>query len=179
MDRRDLLRLLSASGALAFLPADLLATGRALHRTAAAGMLAALRADEAALIAAIGDIILPRTDTPGASDVNATGFIDRLLADWYPDAERIRFLTGLGDINARAVRQHGRPFLDLGEADRTALCTALDAVQGELDTAPGAFNRIKDLTIYGYFTSERVRNEVTHAVVIPGRFDGCLALPPP
>lgn len=178
MDRRDLLRLLSTSSALAFLPADLLATGHAIHRAAAAGIRAALTADEAALIAAIGDIILPRTDTPGATDVNATGFIDRLLADWYPDDDRARFLAGLADINARAVQRHGRPFLELGEADRVALCTALDEVQGELDTAPGVFSRIKDLTIYGYFTSERVRNEVTHAMVIPGRFDGCLALPP-
>ncbi|MBP9201215.1 MAG: hypothetical protein KBF47_14490, partial [Gemmatimonadales bacterium] len=74
MDRRELLQLLSATSALAFLPPDLLPAARRLH--AAAGPRRALDAEQAALVTLIGDMILPRTDTPSASDVDCTGFVD-------------------------------------------------------------------------------------------------------
>mgnify|MGYP000002849333 FL=1 len=37
---------------------------------------------ELALVSRISDLLLPRTDTPGALDVNVPGFIDGLMAEW-------------------------------------------------------------------------------------------------
>jgi hypothetical protein len=58
------------------------------------------------------------------------------------------------------------------------------AVAGELDqfgggdpgTAAWAWTRIKSLTVYGYFTSERVMTEVTKDPITPGRFAGCIVV---
>lgn len=174
MDRRELLQLLSATSALAFLPPDLLPAARALH--AARGPRQALDADQAALVTLIGDMILPRTDTPAASDVDTTGFVDRLLADWYPDDERRRFLAGLAHLEARAVDLHGGRFVTLPEPARVELLTGFDTSTGELDTAAGAFRRLKGLVIYGWFTSEAVMQLDTAHPMIPGRFDGCIPL---
>jgi hypothetical protein len=30
------------------------------------------------------------------------------------------------------------------------------------------------MTVYGYFTSRQVQQDVLKTVVVPGRFDGCL-----
>ena len=39
-----------------------------------------------------------------------------------------------------------------------------------------AFQRIKSLTVYGYFTSELVVKEVLHTSIMPGKADGCVSL---
>lgn len=178
MDRRELLQLLSASAALALLPRgeDLLAVGRGLHHAAPVPPLHPLDREHRDLISLIADRILPRTDTPGALDIEATAFIERLLSDWYPDDERARFLAGIAEIQARARRDHGGPLETLDETTQVGLLAALDGETGAPETAGGALARLKGLVTYAWLTSDRVRNEVTHSPVIPGRFDGCIPL---
>jgi hypothetical protein len=172
MLRRDLLRLLAASAALPFVPRSAEAAlefGRSAHRAVRAGAMRALDPAQAELVSALADLILPRTDTPGALDVNVPGFIDHLLADWYTQEEREQFLAGLAAIE-------GRPggFTALPPERQVAVLTGLDTATGEPGSAPWAFARIKALTVYGYFTSERVMKEVTRVQIIPGRFEGCV-----
>ena len=38
--------------------------------------------EESAWISKISDLLIPRTDTPGAIDVNVPGFLDGLMAEW-------------------------------------------------------------------------------------------------
>jgi hypothetical protein len=97
-----------------------------------------------------------------------------MLTEWYSATERDRFLHGLADIDARGRRRHGDVFLDLRPADQSALLHALDRVKGAEGSAEDAFTTLKQLTIYGYFTSEVVMKDVIHYQVIPGRFDGCI-----
>ena len=165
MQRRELVRLLGAGTLLPLLPRSLegaVASAREAHRAARRGDLEVLSPAQAHLVTTLADLILPRTDTPGASDVGVTGFIDYMLAHWYHDDERSAFLAGLAEIDRRAA---GRP------AD---LLPALDGRKGEPGSAEAEFARLKSLVIYGYFTSERVVKEVTRDPIIPGRFDGCV-----
>jgi hypothetical protein len=175
MQRRNLLRLLGAAAALPLLPGsgDALQLARTVHAGGARG-LQRLTADQAALVTLLSDMIIPRTDTPGASDVQVTAFIDHLLAEWYRPDEVDPFLAGLEALDARARTEHGQRFVDLAEPARVALLTAIDRGKGERGSAEAAFARLKSLTVYGYFTSERVMTEVTREPMIPGRFDGCV-----
>ncbi len=179
MHRRDLLRLLGATSALPLLPGsrDVVELGRALH----AGLrqhagLQLLTADQAALVTLLGDMIIPRTDTPGAADVGVTAFIDHLLAEWFQPDEVQPLLAGLAAIDTRARLDYGSSFVELPEPDRISLLTSIDDRKGATGSAEAAFARIKSLTVYGYFTSERVMTEVTREPIIPGRFDGCVAM---
>ena len=47
-------------------------------------------------------MIIPETDTPGATSVKVPEFIDLILTEWASDDERAAFLAGLSDIDARA-----------------------------------------------------------------------------
>jgi Gluconate 2-dehydrogenase subunit 3 len=173
MHRRDLLQILGACSVLPFVPREAgaaIAFGRRLHKAVHTDGLEALTPDQARLVTSIADQIIPRTDTPGASDVGVTEFIDHLLAHWYANEARDHFMTGLADLDRRA----GGSFVELSSERQVALLTLLDGVKGTPGTAEAAFAMLKSLTVYGYFTAERVVKEVTKEPIIPGRFDGCV-----
>jgi hypothetical protein len=176
MQRRELLRLLGAAASLSVLPpgADPFLVGRAVHARTPRGGPATLDSAQAALVTRLADRIIPRTDTPGASDVDVTGFIDHLLTAWYPAADRDQFLAGLAAIEARATAAGGVRFVELTEPDQLRLLTALDGATGPDGSAEWAMARIKSLTVFGYFTSERVVKEVIRTPIMPRRFEGCV-----
>src|SRR5207237_10743347 len=89
--------------------------------------------DQAELVATIADQILPATDTPGARAVGVHRFIDALLAESYPAAERARFVAGLADL--------GRAFQASTPDQQRALLERLDR-----EAAP-FFRSLKELTL--------------------------------
>src|SRR6266566_5471830 len=124
-----------------------------------------LNASQTELVAVIAEHIIPETDTPGARAAGVHRFVDTLLADHYPAAERDRFLEGLRGVDARSRSRHGKPFVECAPEQRVALLTEMDEEtyppRGG-DTAPATpagdetwfFRRLKELTLVGYYTSE-------------------------
>lgn len=173
MQRRDLLRILGTSTLLPFVPRSVEAASRfahAAHLAAARRNFEVLTPAQAELVGTLADLIIPRTDTPGATDVGVPGFVDHLLAAWYHDDERSEFLAGLADIDRRS----GGKFVALSPADQAKYLETIDGMKGKGGSAEQEFRRLKSLTLYGYFTSEKVVKEVTRDPIIPGRFDGCV-----
>ena len=85
-----------------------------------------LDARQLELVATLAEHIIPATDTPGARAAGVHRFVDVLLTGYYSDAERDRFLAGLGDVDARAQEAHGKGFRALTRAQQVALLTAMD-----------------------------------------------------
>lgn len=177
MQRRDLLR---ALGAVATMPAfaglsaeRLWALGVAAHgRT---GALRTLTPPEAASVGAIADLIIPRTDTIGAMDVGVVEFVDLLLTEWYAAEDRDNLLYGLGYIDGMSSKYGARTFAELTPESRTALATSLDTIEKPpTPSAAATWRTLKGLTIYGYFTSKDVMQDVLKVKVWPGAWDGCV-----
>src|SRR5438045_2778102 len=120
MKRRDLLRALGATTALAFLPReDALA---AWSRVASGALpLDGLTPAELALVGAIADTILPRTDSPSATDVGVPAFVNVIVAENYTPDERTAFLTGLDALDARARTASGAAVSELTADARSAM----------------------------------------------------------
>jgi hypothetical protein len=184
MDRRDALRLLSAAAALPFLPRDAdaaLTLGRTLHRRVNDVPFRTLDAAQQALVTDLTELIIPETDTPGAKSVKVAEFIDLLLTEWAPAEERAAVLAGLADIDARAAAtgQGGGPrFVALAPAQQAELLTALDAERREKSGAGFAFGRLKAMTVYGYFTSRVVDEQVLKTQLFFGRYRGDVPFTP-
>jgi hypothetical protein len=178
LNRREVLRLLGGVVAVPMLgplsAEGLLDLGRAAHARLASHTARSLDPHQQETVARIAELILPETDTPGATTVKVPEFIDLMLAEWYPAAERQRFLSGLTQIDNQSRRVHGGVFLDLRPTEQSAVLTALDGLNGVEGSAEEAFATLKELTVFGYFTSEVVMKEVLRDPVIPGRFDGCI-----
>src|SRR5258708_2584180 len=78
------------------------------------------------LVASLADAIIPRTDTPSATDVGVPAFIDVIVAEYYGDEERAVFLSGLDLIGARLRRGDATSFAGLSAESQKALLDALD-----------------------------------------------------
>jgi gluconate 2-dehydrogenase gamma chain len=181
MDRRNALRLLSAAAALPFLPRDAdaaVALGRKLHARVKDVPFRTLDAAQQALVTDLAELIIPETDTPGASSVKVTEFIDLLLTEWAPADDKAAFLAGLADIDARAAAQGGGRFVASKPEQKTALLTALDAARNDKSGAGFAFGRLKALTVYGYFTSQVVDEQVLKTQLYFARYRGDVPFTP-
>src|SRR5687767_6119520 len=75
-----------------------------------------LSAEQATLVTQLSDIIIPKTDTPGASDVGVPSFIDLILKDIYSKEDQDRFITGLQAFDEGAKTAHSDIFVELDEA---------------------------------------------------------------
>jgi hypothetical protein len=151
MRRREVVRYLGAALALPFLPQSADAAvqlGEALHRRIAGSEpdFRTLTPRQQATVTRIAELIIPETDTPGATSVRVPQFIDLILTEWMSDGERSAFLEGLAELESKTVTPQLVASLDEARADKTG--------------AGHTFGRIKALTVYGYFTSMPVQRDI-------------------
>jgi hypothetical protein len=108
-------------------------------------------------VVALAEIIIPKTDTPGATDANVNRFIDSVLASASTE-DRQQFIDGLGWLDAHVTESHGATFLKAPAETQLAVLT--DLSKAPSGTPGGDFFRaIKSLTVTGYYTSEIAMRE--------------------
>ena len=140
---------------------------------------------QGALVAEVAEIMIPRTDTPGARDVGIPAFIDTMMKDVYSKDEQERFVAGLADFEAQAQREHRRAFLELEPAQRVAMVKKVHdpAAEAERQSTLPSDERhrpfiltMKELTLLGYFTSEPGATQVLQYNPVPGAYHACVPL---
>jgi hypothetical protein len=170
MQRRDILKALGAAAALAVLPEhEAIAAWARLG--SGLGFASTLSSDQLALVGAIADTILPRTDSPSATDVKVPAFVDIIVSENYSDNQRTAFVNAMPQLDAALRGADGASFVAM-DADHRAV--ALGAVEraNRQQQPQATYWRLKGLVIHGYFTSEQVAKQVLHYNMMPGRFDG-------
>jgi len=139
-----------------------------------------LTEDQGILVSQVAEIILPKTDTPGAKDVGVPGFIDLMVKDVYTKEEQDRFMSGLQAFDEACKTAQGSSFNDLDEEAQTAFVIK---VHGEAVAEQKGENKpehrpfiltMKELTMLGFFTSEVGATQVLQYVAVPGSYKGCI-----
>jgi gluconate 2-dehydrogenase gamma chain len=193
MERRDVLRLMATGMVLQLAPRKLMAVAREV-RTLVDSQPSprTLNARQFSTVQTVAELIIPRTETPGATDVGTAQFIDLILTEWSNDAERTIFLSGLDDVDARAKLLFGKDFVDCVAAQQSEILMALgqkmtedldrrrnlpaDERNATFDTS--FYEMLRHLTLVGYYSSEAGATEELHFEIIPGHFDGCTTIAP-
>jgi hypothetical protein len=187
--RREALRQMAAGGA-AVVTAPLwvdnllaIAEQHGAHRAAApqaapvAWAPKVLNARQNELVIALAELIIPATDTPGATDARVNQYIDDVLADATP-ADRNRFLQGLEWVDIRSERRFNRRFVNADPEHQIVLLKDLSTATTPLpDDKVGVefFRAIKGMTVTGYYTSQvGILQEIGHEdVAFFAAFTGC------
>ena len=137
--------------------------------------------DQAGIISEMAEIMIPKTDTPGAKDVGVPKFIDQLIKECFKKEDQDSFLAGLKTFDDDAKAAYGSTFLELDAAKQQEHVkkihdAAVDAVKkGGLKERPFIL-RVKELTVVGFFTSEPGATQVLQYEAVPGAYHGCVPL---
>jgi hypothetical protein len=180
IDRRTLIHSLAQSGlALSLMPG----LAESAWSSVAAGAKTPMRGlsgAEASMIPVIADIILPRSDTPSATDLGVPAWIDAVVAEYFSDAQRLSFVADLAAINNFALVSSGARVSALKDSALAAVVASLDAAVAAKNPTPAqrGYAQLKELVIVGYFTSKPVQTEILKVVVIPGRYDPNVPMAP-
>jgi hypothetical protein len=112
-------------------------------------------AAEGLVVARLADVIIPRTDTPGAVDAGVPQYIDMVVSRSAQLQKQMR--DGLAWVDNHAQQTHGKKFLELSPEEQTAMAQALSDVGDtpKTNVAPEVdfFRSFKSLTADGYYTS--------------------------
>jgi hypothetical protein len=148
-------------------------------------------AEQKNLVSEVAEIIIPKTDTPGAKDAKVGEFIEKMLKECYAAKDQDSFEKGMKDLEKK-------DFLKASPADQTKMLKELEA-SAKSDAAKSTaerkkyteagkeytddqgvpfFKLVKELTLLGYFTSEPGATQALEYVAVPGRYDGCIDLKP-
>jgi hypothetical protein len=150
---------------------------------AAAPQSAGFTKPELKILTKAADTIVPVTDTPGAVAAGVPQFIDALARHWMQPEELAQFRAGLADLDQRAQQRYKHGFAACTSAQATGILQALRAASPydghtfELaarieDPKAPFYLRLRDLVVYGYFTSQTGSTKELRYVAVPGRFDG-------
>jgi hypothetical protein len=123
------------------------------------------------IVSRLVDLIIPRTDTPGAIDAGVPHWIDRQVGA-KPELQE-RFKDGLSYLAEQARTLNGSSFTALTERQQVAI---LQALSSDPDTAKsGFFKTVKDLTVDTYYRTEGglVKELGYHGNTFNASFPGC------
>ena len=130
------------------------------------------------LVSRVAEVIIPRTDTPGATDVGVPSFIDLMLGEVYAKVARDRYLAGLAEFEAAARSQGQSGFVAVVKKFHdTAVAEERRRPRGEDEHPRRPFILMtKELTLLGFFTSQVGATQVLQYAAVPGSWHACIPL---
>ena len=139
----------------------------------------ALDAEQARALDAVAELIIPKTDTPGAREARVPQFVDRTIATYCEPAQADLLKAGLTQMDADARAAHGVVFAALKPDQQAALLTRYDqeAAAARKQWKPRHFfSVLKEFVTIGYFTSEPGATLALRYDPVPGEYHACVPL---
>lgn len=125
---------------------------------------------ELALVTRLSDLMLPRTETPGALDAGVPAMLDGLLDQWANSETQNNHRRDLVDIRAGLDAISGGNFIAVENSIAEAGLIAFDAAAFSDEAAHFAYQGLKQLIEVAYAASE-AGSATYHRDPVPGYWD--------
>ncbi|MBL7827319.1 MAG: gluconate 2-dehydrogenase subunit 3 family protein [Saprospiraceae bacterium] len=128
------------------------------------------------VLSEIAEAIIPTTDTPGAKAAKVGQFMAVIVSDCYEPVDQSRFMEGLAKLDDGSKKRHGKAFLKCNSKLRMDYLLELDSEQKAFQKSKKTeepshyFRVIKDLVLWGYFTSEIGATQALRFLEYPGKY---------
>ncbi|HMG67072.1 MAG TPA: gluconate 2-dehydrogenase subunit 3 family protein [Chitinophagaceae bacterium] len=186
MDRRELLKMIAVLTGGAVVGAEVFLTGCKNPETTS-GL--AFSEDDIPYLDEIAETILPATSTPGAKAAKVGQFMTVIVNDCYAEGDQKTFHEGMKQLNDACDKKYSSSFMKATPQQRHDLLVGLDKEAkdyqkkrsesmekaGQKDKMPNHyFSLMKQLTLWGYFTSKEGMTKALRYNPVPGHYDGCI-----
>lgn len=135
--------------------------------------------DDIAFLNEVAETILPKTKTPGAKEAKVGDFMTVIVKDCYKPSEAKVFMEGMKALQEKDTKAKlGKSFMEASAEERHQLLVELDATQKAFqktkkeEELPHYFRMMKELTLWGFFSSEIGSTKVLRYIAVPGKYDG-------
>ena len=201
MNRRELLKLIAAATGGMVIGGEFLLSG--CNNPESNTTPLAFTEENIAFLDEVAETILPQTSTAGAKAAGVGRFMTVMVNDCYTKDDQEIFHKGLTSLNDACKKMHGHDFMKATPDQRKELLISVDKetkeyVKEKVDvdneqkekqkqgqekntadfkkqTMPNHyFQQLKQLAIFGYFTSEKGRKEGLRYTPVPGKFEGVI-----
>ena len=128
----------------------------------------------------IAETIMPATNTPGAKEAKVGEFMTVIVNDCYEAKDQTAFMEGLKKLNEACVKANKKSFMEANAAERTAFLTVLDKEAAAFQKIKKPteqkhyFTMLKELTLWGFFSSEVGATKVLRYIAVPGKYEGSI-----
>lgn len=182
MERRELLKQIALLTGGLVIGGEVFLSGCKTTAKADAGFSAA----SIALLDEVGETIIPATATPGAKAAQIGDFMKTFVTDCYTADEQAVFTKGILQLEEASDKMHKKSFLDCDAAQRKDLLISLEKEAKPFNEKVKAANEgkkenklplhyytmMKQLTLFGFFTSKTGATETLRHISVPGKYDG-------
>ncbi len=123
------------------------------------------------------DTILPKTDSPSASDVGVHITIDSIVGTIYTTEDQEKYKKGFLSLSSHLsnVSANGE-FNALGTEEKLSILQDLDRSDAEGNEARKAYLHLKQQTISFYLTTEEIGENYLNYLPVPGEYQACIPL---
>ena len=123
----------------------------------------------------MADIILPKTDSPSATEVGVHQMIDHMVGSVYPAEDRQVYRLQFDQLD-QYLRDNNFD-KGLGTDKELALLLALDPPKSsDLTEAGAAFLAFKQQTVAYYLNTEEIGTKFLNYLPVPGEFKPCISV---
>ncbi|MFI5186003.1 MAG: gluconate 2-dehydrogenase subunit 3 family protein [Chitinophagales bacterium] len=186
MDRRELLKMIAVLTGGAVVGAEAFLTGCKNPETKT-GM--AFSDDDIAYLDEVAETILPATNTPGAKAAKVGQFMTVIVNDCYGEDDQKIFHDGMKQLDDDFNKKYGTSFVKGTSQQRHDFLVALDKEVKEYQKRRAEsmngkdqkdkmgnhyFSFMKQLTLWGYFTSKEGMTQALRYNPVPGHYEGCI-----
>lgn len=135
------------------------------------------------IIAEIAEMIIPRTESPGAKDANVENYIINVMLNCESKASQSRFVQGLERLQQESWQRFATSFPLCSNENKTTLLKELEdrrvshPLLNKVKTrlfGLSFFDQIKQLTVKGYCTSKMGATEALAYDPVPKKFISCI-----
>lgn len=168
-----------------------LATGAAVSAPLAGSLLAGCNADVAVntddyalqffddqqfmLVKDLVDTILPKTDSPSATEVGVHRMIDHMVGAIYNDEYKEEYKAGFALLTNFLDGNGG--FLEMDEEKKLTTLRDLDNSDDEsLGDTKEAFTALKQQAVAYYLTTEEIGTKFLNYLPVPGEYESCISV---
>jgi len=181
MNRRDAITRVGLLVGGSVIGAEAFLTGCRKSPEQQAAASAEFTPDTIAFLDEVGETILPASPaSPGAKEAKIGEFMKVIVTDCYEEKDQKIFHTGIPKLNEAAQKKYSKDFMDLVATEKHDLLVAVDGEmkdynKNKKDGDPQHyFTLIKQLTLWGYFTSEPGSTKALRYLPVPGKYEGCI-----
>jgi hypothetical protein len=132
--------------------------------------------EDEAMLADLAEIILPKTDTPGARDIFAHLFVLKMVDDCATQEQQENYMQGMKEFESFVEKKTGKSFTALHDDQKKAIVAELNQQKPSEKGIGFFYQATKYLTIEAYTTCEFYLTKIRGYKMLPGKFQGCVPL---